>query len=169
MNDARETQPDPKQPPLPVLDYLSRMIAGTLRPGDRTHFDYPSPINRLLGFEVLAVSEGTAVLGFAADAAVHGNQQGTVHGGMLAELADASIGTAHSTLLDAGESLTSIDLRVTYLRPVWREHLRATARASHLGRTISHYDCEITRADGQPVARATSTVLTLRGEAAAGR
>lgn len=41
-----------------------------------------------------------------------------IHGGLLCELADAAIGTAHSTLMGEGETFTSIDLKATFLRPV---------------------------------------------------
>jgi uncharacterized protein (TIGR00369 family) len=154
---------------LSVLDYLRREIAGTLEPGDRTHLRYPTAISRLLGFTLVGVGPHLAVVQLDADAAVHGNQQGTVHGGMLTELADAAIGTAHSTVMEPGQSFTSIDLKATFLRPVWAERLTASARATHVGRTISHYLCEIIRGDGKPVATVTSAVMTLRGDQAAGR
>lgn len=109
-----------------------------------------------------------ATIELVADAALQGNQQGTVHGGLLCELADATIGTAHSTLMQAGKSFTSIDLKTTFLRPVWQARLRAAACASHRGRTISHYRCEIQREDGKMVATIESAVMTLRGDTAQG-
>ncbi|MEV8517127.1 PaaI family thioesterase [Dactylosporangium sp. NPDC051484] len=152
-----------------MIEYLRRQLAGTLRPDDRTHVRYPTAISELLGFTITAVGPGQAVVELDADAAVHGNQQGTVHGGLLVELADAAIGTAQSTVLEPGESFTSIDLKATFLRPVWNERLTATAYATHAGRTVSHYLCEITRGDGKPVATVTSAVMTLRGDKADGR
>lgn len=154
---------------LPVLEYLSRQLTGTLEPGDRTHMRYPTAISQLLGFELVDIGPGTAAVALQADAAIHGNQQGTVHGGLLVELADAAIGTAASTRMAPGESFTSIDLRSTFLRPVWSERLVATAYPTHSGRTITHYTCEITRADGKPVATITSVVMFLYGDKAAGR
>ena len=41
-----------------------------------------------------------------------------MHGGMLCELADATIGTAHSTAIAEGETFASIDLRISFFRPV---------------------------------------------------
>ncbi|WP_040586193.1 PaaI family thioesterase [Segniliparus rugosus] len=130
---------------------------------------YPTAISQLLGFHIVEVGEGTASVRVEVDPARHGNQQGTVHGGFLVELADAAIGTAHSTLMRHGESFTSIDLRATFLRPVWSDTLVAVARPSHSGRTITHYACDILRSDGKPAATVTSVVMTLRGEQAAGR
>ena len=154
---------------LPVLHYLQRQLAGQLKPGDSTHMQYPTPISTLLGFNMVGIGEGTAVIELQADASWHGNQQGTVHGGLLCELADAAIGTAHSTLMQQGESFTSIDLKAVFLRPVWQARLRAHAWATHRGRTISHYQCNIVREDNKVVATITSTEKTLRGTQSQGR
>ena len=154
---------------LPVLDYLQRQIEGRLAADEATHMRYPTAISQMLGFRIVAVGEAKAVVEFDADAQRHGNQQGTVHGGMLCELADAAIGTAHSTLMEPGQSFTSIDLKAAFLRPVWRSRLCARAWAEHRGRTISHYRCEIERDDGKAVASIASAVMTLRGEHAQGR
>ncbi|ROR02657.1 uncharacterized protein (TIGR00369 family) [Delftia acidovorans] len=154
---------------LPVLDYLQRQIEGRLAADEATHMRYPTAISQMLGFRIVAVGEAMAVVEFDADAQRHGNQQGTVHGGMLCELADAAIGTAHSTLMEPGQSFTSIDLKAAFLRPVWRSRLCARAWAEHRGRTISHYRCEIERDDGKTVASIASAVMTLRGEHAQGR
>ncbi|CAM3651105.1 PaaI family thioesterase [Bordetella bronchialis] len=154
---------------LPVLEYLRRQLEGTLDADATTHMRYPTAISRLLDFRIVAIGEAMAAVELDADAARHGNQQGTVHGGMLCELADAAIGTAHSTLIRQGESFTSIDLKATFLRPVWQARLRAHAWAEHRGRTISHYRCDIQREDGKLVATIASAVLTLSGEQARGR
>lgn len=154
---------------LPVLDYLQRQIEGRLAADEATHMRYPTAISQMLGFRIVAVGEAMAVVEFDADAQRHGNQQGTVHGGMLCELADAAIGTAHSTLMEPGQSFTSIDLKAAFLRPVWCSRLCARAWAEHRGRTISHYRCEIERDDGKAVASIASAVMTLRGEHAQGR
>lgn len=154
---------------LPVLAYLQRQLEGTLAHGDATHMRYPTAISQLLGFRIVAIGEAMATVELAADATRHGNQQGTVHGGLLCELADAAIGTAHSTWVGEGESFASIDLKATFLRPVWRARLRAHAWAEHRGRTISHYRCDVQREDGQVVARIASAVMTLRGASAQGR
>ena len=154
---------------LPVLEYLRRQLAGTLQPGETTHLRYPTAVSRLLGLEIVEVDERVAAVRIAADVELHGNQQGTVHGGLLAELADAAIGTAHSTVIEPGESFTSLDLSARFVRPAWSGPLTATARCTHPGRTVSQYQCEITRDDGKVVAVVSSAVMTLRGEAAAGR
>ena len=49
----------------------------------------------------------------------------TIHGGLLCELADAAIGTAHSTLMQENESFTSVELKINFYRPVWKSILKA--------------------------------------------
>ena len=136
--------------PLSVLEYLRKMLNNSLSADDITHMNYPTAISQLLKFELLDVDEGRATLGLNADVAIHGNQQGTVHGGMLCELADAAIGTTHSML---------------------KSQVKLTAKAFpvHKGHTISHYCCEIQKEDGKMAAVIHSTVMTLRGDKAEGR
>jgi uncharacterized protein (TIGR00369 family) len=152
-----------------VLDYLQYQLSGDIPPDVVTHMRYPTAIAGLLKMRIVEIGDALAVVEIDADAAIHGNQQGTVHGGLLCELADAAIGTAHSTVMAMGESFTSIDLRATFLRPVWRSRLRARASAEHRGGTLSHYRCDIEREDGKRVASVASTVMTLRGRRAQGR
>ncbi|AKM29677.1 thioesterase [Pandoraea faecigallinarum] len=155
--------------PLPVLNYLRSQLDGTLRGDETIHMRYPTAISRFLGFRIVEIGEASAVIELHARTDLHGNQQGTVHGGLLCELADAAIGTAHSTLMVEGETFTSIDLKATFLRPVWESRLLAHAWATHRGRTVSHYQCDIERDDGKVVARVDSAVMTLRGDHAKGR
>ncbi|WP_312944573.1 PaaI family thioesterase [Stutzerimonas kunmingensis] len=154
---------------LSVLQYLKRQLDGTLAEGDTTHMRYPTAISQLLGFRIVEIAEAFAIIELDANVSLHGNQQGTIHGGLLCELADATIGTAHSTIMASGESFTSIDLKATFLRPVWNSRLRACAWADHRGRTISHYRCEVHREDGKLVASFSSAIMNLRGDNARGR
>lgn len=154
---------------LPVLEYLKRQLAHTLRDDDTTSVRYPTRISQTLGFRLVEIGLGTATVELDADVERHGNQQGTVHGGMLCELADAAIGTAHSTVVAEGESFASIDLKINFFRPVWKSTLRAAAKPIQSGRTITHYTCDIVRDDGKVAATVISTIMTLRGEQAAGR
>ncbi len=154
---------------LSVLEYLQKSLAGTLEDGDTTHMQYPTSISQTLKMRVAEVGLGTATVEIDASPEVHGNQQATVHGGLMCELADAAIGTAHSTLMAEGESFASIDLKINFFRPVWTSTLRAVAKPIQTGRTITHYSCDIFRDDGKAAATVVSTVMTLRGEKAQGR
>ncbi|NIG56953.1 PaaI family thioesterase [Chitinophaga sp. Cy-1792] len=154
---------------LTTLEYLRRLIDGTLTPAETTHFIYPTATSQLVGYKVSEVSEGYACLTLQADPGLHGNQQGTIHGGMLCELADAAMGTALSTLLQEGESFASIDLSIKFLRPAWATTLKSYARPVQIGKSVVHYTCEIKNAEDKVVAIASGTFMILRGNAAKGR
>ncbi|HTH95689.1 MAG TPA: PaaI family thioesterase [Rhodocyclaceae bacterium] len=154
---------------LPVLDYLQKHLDGTLSAEHSTYMKYPTAISQTLDIRIVEVGHGTATVEIDADAAIHGNQQGTVHGGLLCELADAALGTAHSTLMAEGESFASVELKINFFRPVFKSTLRASAKPIQSGSTLTCYTCEITREDGKLVAMVSSTMMTLRGDKASGR
>ena len=151
------------------LDYLRSILNGTVTAPYQSLFNFPFPIMMTLGLRLIDVGEGAASFEMEAKTELHSNPMGTIHGGVLCDIADAAIGTAHFTTITEGESFTSIDLQINFFRPVWNDRIRADAKPVHRGRTISRYVCDITRADGKLIAQVTSTMITLRGEAAQGR
>src|SRR3989449_9768458 len=151
------------------LEFFKLVTANGDAPAAESRFIYPPAIAKTLGFKLIEVGPGTATMEIVADARKHANPMGTIHGGVLCDIADAAIGTAHATGLGEGESFTSLDLQINFFRPVWNDRLRAIAKPVHLGKTVSRYVCEILNSDGKLVAQVTSTLMTLRGEKASGR
>jgi uncharacterized protein (TIGR00369 family) len=92
-----------------------------------------------------------------------------VHGGVICDLVDAAMGTSHASLLDDGETFTTLELKINFMKPVWEGHLRAEGRVIKAGRTIGLVEGRVTDDGGSLVAFATSTCMTLRGDAAQGR
>ncbi len=154
---------------LKVGEWLVKYVNKTLGEGDETTIVYPPPIAKTLGFDLVEIGQAAATIEMQLDPAAHANPMGTIHGGVLCDIADAAIGTAHATTLQENESFTSVDLRINFFRPLWKERVRATAKAVQLGKTISYYTCDVTRPDGKLVATVTSSVMTLRGDKSAGR
>lgn len=130
---------------------------------------FPPPIATTIPFRVVAIKPGGSTIEAITDPATQANPMGTIHGGVLCTIADAAMGVAHWIGLEEGESFTSVDLRINFFRPVWRDTLLVKAKAINAGRTVTYYACDITRGDGKLVAHATSTIMTLRGESAQGR
>lgn len=131
-------------------------------------FRLPPPIAELIGFTMGPAAAGTAVIELAADGR-HANPMGTLHGGVLCDIADAAMGMAFATLLEPGESFTTLELKINFLKPVWSAKLTATGRVVRKGGTVGMVECDITDEGGALVAKATSTCMTLRGEKARGR
>jgi uncharacterized protein (TIGR00369 family) len=128
----------------------------------------PPPIAELIGFRLSSVELGRVVVEMDA-APRHANPMGTVHGGVLCDLADAAMGMAYASSLDEGETFTTLELKINFLKPVWTGRLVATGRLVKGGRTVGLTECDVVDDKDQLVARASSTCMTLRGEAAEGR
>jgi uncharacterized protein (TIGR00369 family) len=142
-----------------MLDVIDGMMRG----------DAPAPpIARLLGFTLTAIGPGRAVIELEAGPQ-HANPMGTLHGGVLGDIADAAMGMAYASGLDAAETFTTLELKINFVRPFWTGLLRAEGRVVSAGRTVGLVECDVRDAGDRLVARATSTCMTLRGEQAAGR
>jgi uncharacterized protein (TIGR00369 family) len=99
----------------------------------------------------------------------HMNPMGTVHGGILCDLADAAMGMAFFSTLDEGESFTTLELKINYLRPFWTGTLIARGTVISRGRTIGLTECRVVDDRDRLIAHATSTCMALRGDLAEGR
>ena len=126
------------------------------------------PVSELIGFELSEAGEGRTVVVLQADTK-HFNPMGTVHGGILCDIADAAMGIAFASTLAPGESFTTIELKINFLQPVRKAQLRAEGRVIQRGRTVGYVECDITDENGRLIAKSNSTCLVLRGEQAAGR
>ena len=128
----------------------------------------PPPVARLLGFTLISARPSEAVVELEADER-HANPMGTLHGGVLCDIADAAMGIAYACTLEEDESFTTLEMKINFLKPVWKAHLRAVGRVVRQGRTIGLAECDVTDDKQGLVARASSTCMTLRGEQAQGR
>jgi uncharacterized protein (TIGR00369 family) len=142
--------------PVHQRDFMARMKSNDV------------PIARLIGFEAEEIGEGRAVLTLAAGPQ-HANPMGTLHGGVLCDIADAAMGIAFATTLGPDESLTTVELKINFFRPVWEARLRAEGKVVRRGSLMGYLECEITDEQGRLVAKASSTCLVLSGERAKGR
>jgi uncharacterized protein (TIGR00369 family) len=87
----------------------------------------PAPIAALIGFELTAIEPGQAVIEFEATER-HANPMGTLHGGVLCDVADAAMGMAWAATLGEGETFTTLELQINFVKPVWTGKLTATGR-----------------------------------------
>jgi uncharacterized protein (TIGR00369 family) len=126
------------------------------------------PVARLIGFEAEAIGEGRAAVTLAAGPQ-HANPMGTLHGGILCDIADAAMGIAFASTLAPDESFTTIEMKINFFRPVWQARVRAEGNVVQRGRTIGYVECTITDERSRVIAKASSTCMVLRGDIAAGR
>lgn len=129
----------------------------------------PMPaIGKLLGMRITEIAEGRVSMEMPVDAR-YGNAVGTLHGGVICDLADATMGTAFITTCEEGDTYTTIELKCNFLRPVWEAQLTATAWVVHRGKTIGLTECEVRDEKKRLIAKLSSTLTVLRGEKAKGR
>lgn len=126
------------------------------------------PVARLIGFRIVEVERDRAVFRMQAEER-HTNPMGTLHGGVLCDLSDAAMGCAFASTLEAGQSYTTLELSINFLRPVFQASLTATGRVVKRTRRTGLVECDVTDEQGRLVARAKSTCLVLEGEDAKGR
>lgn len=142
-----------------MLEMIERVARGELP---------PPPVARLIGFRLTSIQPGQSVVELETNE-THANPMGTLHGGVLCDIADAAMGLAYAATLEEGETFTTLELKINFLKPVWKARLRAVAHVVKQGRTVGMVECDITDDKESLVARATSTCMTLRGEQAKGR
>ena len=142
-----------------MLDLLQGMQRGAVP---------PAPIATALGFTLMAVEPGQATIAFEATERF-ANPMGTLHGGVLCDIADAAMSCAYASTLAEEESFTTLELKINFLRPVWKAKLRAVGKVLNAGRTIGLAVCDILDEEDRLIAYATSTFMTLRGDQAKGR
>ncbi|HXW18770.1 MAG TPA: PaaI family thioesterase [Candidatus Acidoferrales bacterium] len=141
------------------LENLERVVRGELP---------QPPAAQLIGFKLTSIRRGESTVEIDANSS-HANPMGTLHGGILCDVADFAMGTAYISTLEEGETFTTLELKINFLRPVWTDHLIAAGRVIQRGKTIGLVESTVTNSNGARVAFLTSTCMTLRGQHARGR
>src|ERR1700730_16291192 len=121
----------------------------------------PPPIGRLIGFVLKEIEPGRAVFQMEADERHH-NPMRTLHGGVYCDLADAAMGYAYAATLTEGESFTTVELKINFLRAVRKATLTAEAKVVKAGSTLGYVECEVKDETGSLVARVASTCIKLK-------
>ena len=134
-----------------MLEQGQKMLRGELP---------PPPIARLLGFAMKSIEPAHAVFEMEVDERHH-NPMGTLHGGVYCDLADAAMGYAYTATLGEGETFTTVELKINFLRAVGQGRLTAEARVVKAGSALGFVECDVND-QGRLVARAASTCMKLR-------
>jgi uncharacterized protein (TIGR00369 family) len=95
------------------------------------------PFNRVLGIDVLEVAPGRAVLVIPYRPELIGDPvRPALHGGVISALADTCGGCAVWSTIGDGDRVSTIDLRVDYLRPGRLEDLHASGVVLRVGNRV---------------------------------
>ncbi|MHB8895318.1 MAG: PaaI family thioesterase [Candidatus Geothermincolia bacterium] len=122
----------------------------------------PSQCDSTMGFTVLELADGRSSWKWTIKDDRFNNPIGTVHGGFLATFADEVMGSCMATTLKPGESFTTAELKINYMKPVGKETISGEGTVIRRGRNIGFLEAKLTNEGGDLVATATSTVVLLR-------
>ncbi len=120
----------------------------------------PPPIMITLGMKVLQFGDGKATLKMKVDGKFY-NPMGTLHGGVMTDLADACMGIATMSTLGEDETFTTLELKMNFIRPVYEDELTAEAKVLHRGRKVVLVESVLKNREGKEVARGTATQMVL--------
>lgn len=133
------------------LEFIRGLAAGTL------------PLNtiaRTLDYDVTEAEKGRVVV-IAEPSDIHLNPWGTVHGGLAATLLDSCMGLAIQSELEKGLGSTTLEFKVSLVRPITIEtgSIRAEGVVLSRGRRVGTAEGRITDRDGRLLAHGTTTCL----------
>lgn len=133
------------------LEQLRAMLDGTIP---------PPPIGSHIGLGMVSVEDGDVVMTAEPDES-HYNPVGSVHGGFFATILDSVCGCAVHSTLPASTGYTSLELKVSFLRPITAETGTVTAHGwvTRRGRTAAFTEADLRDAAGRVLATASSTCL----------
>ena len=91
------------------------------------------------------------------------NPMGTLHGGVMCDIADAAMGIAYASTLEEGESFTTLELKINLTRPLTREAglLRCEASVVHVGSRTATSEGRIVDRNGKLYAHGTTTCIVV--------
>ncbi|MDP1839439.1 MAG: PaaI family thioesterase [Reyranella sp.] len=145
------TVPADKRREMGGLAFVQGLADGTL------------PLNtiaRTLGYDVTEAANGRVVV-TATPNDSHLNPSGTVHGGFAATLLDSCMGLAILSTLDKGLGQTTVEFKISLIRPITPETglIKAEGIVLNRGRRVGTAEGRITDDKGRLLAHGTTTCL----------
>lgn len=120
-----------------------------------------SPFWQLLDMDLVEIKKG-----FAKTKIPHSNKlfnaNGVVHGGVIFSAADTAVGLALVGMVDRQDVLTTIEMKINYLKPFNSGEIFAEAKIIHKGTQTAIGDVDIRDSDGNLVAKAISTYAIIK-------
>jgi uncharacterized protein (TIGR00369 family) len=140
-----------RQKEMSGLEFVQGLVDGTL------------PLNtlaRTLDYDVTEAASGRVVV-TAEPSGIHLNPAGTVHGGLAATLLDSCMGLAIQSTLEKGIGQTTLEFKISLVRPITPETgvIRAEGLVLSRGRRVGTAEGRITDANGRLLAHGTTTCL----------
>ena len=119
----------------------------------------PPPIAILFGSRLIEAGDGRSLLRCIPDESFY-NPVGLIHGGFLCTLLDTAAGIAVQSKLPAGQVSATIEIKVSFLRPVRDDgrELEIRGVATKVGRRVAFAEAHAYDADGELLGHATTSL-----------
>lgn len=122
-----------------------------------------SPFWALLGLELVDIRKGWATVRLPFDRKlVH--PLGIAHGGAIFSTADSAVAMALIGMLERSESMTTIEMKINFIRSFDDGEITAEAKIVHKGKTTAVGEVEIRDDKSRLVATASATYLILKNK-----
>lgn len=119
-----------------------------------------APFLHLIGIKLKTIERGSVSVSVENCEPLK-QQMGIVHGGAIASLLDTASALSVISLLEEGQSSTTVDLTIHYLRPVTRGEITATGKVIRAGKKILTVSAEVFDETGKLCATAITTYLRI--------
>jgi len=135
-------------------DFLKKGLTGELA---------IAPSLETIGATLVSVEKGQVVFEVQG-AEFQYNPLGTVNGGVISTVLDFAIGCTLLSTLEIGETFTSLDLKVNFLRKITVDtpRLYTQTKMIHKGRTTAYLEAELRDQEGKLYAHAISNCMIFR-------
>ena len=120
-----------------------------------------SPFWQMIDLDLIEVKKGYAKTKIPYSKTLH-NANGVVHGGVIFSAADTAVAIALVGMVGRGDALTTIEMKINYLKPFERGEIIAEAKIIHIGSQTAIGDVDVWDSNGNLVAKAISTYAIQR-------
>ncbi len=124
-----------------------------------------APYWQLLGMELLDFKKGWALVKLPFDTKLT-NPTGNGHGGAVFSVADASAAMAAMGTVEKGEIVTTIEMKINYVKPFIEGEITGEAKIVYKGTTTALGDVDVRNERGELIAKAQATYMILKTEQA---
>ena len=115
-----------------------------------------NPFWSLLGMDLIGVKKGWAKIRLPISEKL-ANGVGMAHGGAIFSPADSAVGMALVGLLNKDETVSTLEMKINYLKPVQGGAIVAEAKIIHRGTMTAIGDVEVRDDEGNLVAKGMAT------------
>ncbi len=120
-----------------------------------------SPFWNLLGMEILDIKKGWAKIRLPfADKLT--NPLGIAHGGAVFSPADSAIGLALIGMVEKGETIITVEMKINYLKPFSKGEIIAEAKIVHKGSHVAVGEVNVKNGQKELVAKGVATYMILK-------